>query len=111
MTRFKDFGIGDQDPNATPITFKLHGEEFHCIPEVQGKVMLELIAESAGDIVSTGEVMTKFFSKVLKKDSLKKFNELLDSSDKIVSIEVLSDITSWLVEEYSNRPSERSEES
>jgi hypothetical protein len=88
----------------------LHGEEFTAIPEIQGKVLLQLIAESSEDGSNTGEVMSKFFSNVLLEESLKRFNALLDSKDRIVSVEVLSDITGWLIEEYSNRPTTRSED-
>jgi hypothetical protein len=109
-TRFKDFGNAGQDPNAQPIKFKLHGEEFNAIPEIQGKVLLELIAESSEDGSNTGLIMTKFFSNVLLPESLTRFNALVESQDKIVSVDTLSEITSWLIEEYSNRPTTRSED-
>lgn len=109
-TRFKDFGDAGQDRSAQPIKFKLHGEEFTAIPEIQGKVLLQLIAESSEDGSNTGEVMSKFFSNVLLEESLQRFNALLESKDRIVSVEVLSDITGWLIEEYSNRPTTRSED-
>jgi hypothetical protein len=110
MTRFKDFGNGNVDPNAEPIKFKLHGEEFVCIPEIQGKVLLDLIAEST-DTSNTGTVMNKFFSSVLIAESHARFTSLVESQDKIVSVDTLSDIVSWLIEEYSNRPTSRSEAS
>lgn len=109
-TRFKDFGTAGQDPNAQPIKFKLHGEEFTCIPEVQGKVLLELVSESGEENSNTASVMSKFFSSVLLPESLTRFNTLLESQEKIVSIDTLTEITSWLIEEYSNRPTTRSED-
>ena len=108
MAKFKDFGTGNFDPNAEPIVFKLFDEEFQCIPEIQGKVLLDLIADSGSDDpVRNAEVTNKFFTKVLKDDSLTRFNELLTSSDKIVSVETLGEITAWLVEQYSDRPTQR----
>ena len=111
MTKFKDFGTGETVLNTEPITFKLHGEEFTCYPEVQGIVMLELITESSKEDADGGAVMVKFFNEVLKEESLKKFNDLIESKDKIVTIETLSEITSWLVEQYTNRPTLRPEQS
>ena len=62
MAKFKDFGAGGTDPNAEPIKFTIHGEEFVCLPEIQGKVLLELIADSGSDdAVRNAEVSNKFF--------------------------------------------------
>lgn len=109
MAKFKDFGVGGVDPNAEPIKFIIHGEEFECIPEIQGKVLLELIADSGSDdTVRNAEVSDKFFSKVMTTDSYERFNTLLTSKDKIVSVETLGEITGWLVEQYSDRPEMRS---
>ena len=109
MAKFKDFGVGGVDPNAEPIKFIIHGEEFECIPEIQGKVLLELIADSSSeDTVRNAEVSDKFFSRVMVSESYARFNALLTSSDKIVSVETLGEITGWLVEQYSDRPGMRS---
>jgi hypothetical protein len=108
MTRFKDFGSGSVDPNALPISFKLHGEEFHCVKQLQGKVMLELISGSGSeDPTRNADAVNLFFSKVLLKDSYEKFSKMQEDQEKIVSVETLAEITSWLVEEYSNRPTDR----
>jgi len=108
MTRFKDFGTGDQDPNAEPISFKLHGQEFKCVKQIQGKTMLELISASSSDDPSrNADAVNMFFSKVLLKDSYEQFQALQEDPEKIVSVETLSEITSWLIEEYSSRPTER----
>ena len=34
--RFKDFGAGSAVTD-TPVSFKLHGEDFECYPALQGK--------------------------------------------------------------------------
>jgi hypothetical protein len=109
MAKFKDFGAGSSDPNAEPIKFSIHGQEFECVPEIQGKVLLDLIADSsASDPTRNAEVSGKFFSKVMKAESLERFNALLSSEDKIVPVETLGEITAWLVEQYSDRPELRS---
>lgn len=104
--RFKDFGSGG-DISAEPISFKLHGEEFDCWPELQGKVLLELAANSAEDNgVAAAKTVIEFFKHALKPDSFEKFEALLDDPHRIVKVETLAEITAWLVEEYSARPTQ-----
>lgn len=108
MAKFKDFGSGGTDPNAEPVKFTVHGQEFECVPEIQGKVLLDLIADSSSsDPSRNAEVSDKFFSKVMSKETYDRFNALLLSEDKIVSVETLGEITGWLVEQYSDRPEMR----
>ena len=106
--RFKDFGSGD-GVEASPLSFKLHNEEFHCMPAVQGKLMLQLAA-SAGDNdpAKAAGMIDTFFGQVLLAESYERFSALL-ASEKIVPVETLANITAWLVEEYSGRPTERPE--
>lgn len=106
--RFKDFGSGD-GVQAAPLSFKLHNEEFHCAPAVQGKLMLQLAA-SAGDNdpAKAAGMIDSFFEQVLLAESYERFSALL-ASEKIVPVETLANITAWLVEEYSGRPTERPE--
>lgn len=107
MTRFKDFGSGDGKVSE-PLSFKLYGEEFHCLPEVQGKLLLDLVADSGdGDAVKSAAVIDKFFRYVLTDESYERFDVLLTGKETIVSVETLAEITGWLVEEYTNRPEEQ----
>lgn len=102
-TRFKDFGTPES--NQEPLSFALFGETFECRPSLQGKFLLELVSESKSEDPSAAAlVMQKFFDTVLTEESLKKFNNLAEDPNRIVSVETLSDITAWLVEEYSARP-------
>jgi hypothetical protein len=104
--RFKDFGAGNSSP-AEPLSFKLHGEVFECHPSLQGKVLLELAANSAEDSgAAAAKTINDFFSQSLKPESYEKFEKLLKDPEKIVSVETLGEITGWLVEEYSARPTQ-----
>lgn len=104
MTRFKDFGSGAGE-NAEPISFKLYGEDFDCYPEVQGKLLLDLVADSSSDDpVKQSAIVTKFFEYVLKPESKERFDALVADPERIVSVDTLADITGWLIEEYTNRP-------
>lgn len=103
MTRFKDFGATKID--AEPLSFKLHDEEFNCLPVVQGKVLLDLVAESnVDDPVKSAGIIDKFFAAVLTDESYARFEDLLHDKNRIVTVDTLADITGWLVEEYTNRP-------
>ena len=107
-TRFKDFGSPITE--ADPISFSLFGETFTCRSSLQGKFLLDLVAETNSEDPAAGAaVMQKFFDTVLVDDSRERFNALAEDPDRIISVEVLSDITSWLVEQYSARPTQPSE--
>ena len=110
MTRFKDFGSGSNSaPKEAPV-FKLHGEEFTCKPAIQGKVLLNLAANSSGDDpAKAAGVIDDFFGYVLAEDSSKRFQDLLVDPDRIVTVETLSEIVAWLVEEYTERPNQQPE--
>jgi len=104
MTRFKNFGKGSLY-TAEPISFELHDEVFHCVSQVQGKLLLDLIADSSSDDASvSSSIIVKFFGYVLKDTSVERFNTLLEDKERIVSVETLSEIIAWLIEEYTKRP-------
>ena len=110
-TRFKDFG-GNSIEGATPLSFKLHDEEFHCVPQLQGKILLDLVAKaSSEDASASALIMGEFFINALTEESYERFDALLKSKDKIVQVETLSEIVSWLIGEYSNRPNSQPEAS
>lgn len=110
-TRFKDFGAGKNSEKLEPIFFKLHDEEFECVPRIQGSVMLNLVAEnSSDDSGATARVITSFFSQVLTDESYGRFELLIHDKEKIVDVETLSEIVAWLIEEYTNRPNQQPEE-
>ncbi len=107
MTRFKDFGTGPSE-RSEPLSFKLHGEEFECLPRMQGNTLLRMVADvSAEDNVKAAAFVGTFFQQVLTDDSYVRFDSLVNSKDKIVTVETLGEIAGWLVEQYTNRPEER----
>ena len=102
--RFKDFGSGG-DVNTQPLSFKLYGEDFQCKTALQGKVLLDMVSDSGSE--SNGmatALIDKFFAKVLLPESFERFLKLVEDPSKIVTVEKLGEITSWLVEQYSSRP-------
>lgn len=111
MTKFKDFGAPVTTENAEEIMFRLYGEDFYCRPQIPGKVMLDLAGRSGNDddTAASATVITDFFKYVLVQESYTRFNTLCEDPDRIVTIEQLMDIISWLMETYSNRPTQRPE--
>ena len=107
MTKFRDFGSGKNTGEKEPVTFKIHGEDFSCREELQGKTLLDLVAQSsADDPAQAAKTISNFFENVLVAESYKRFNDLITSSDKIVTVETLAEISGWLVEVYAGRPEE-----
>lgn len=109
-TRFKDFGA----PEAThePLSFALFGETFNCIPSLPGKFLLDLVAQAnSDDPAASASIVSQFFNTVLVEESRDRFNVLAMDPNRVVPVETLSEITAWLVEEYSARPTEQPENS
>lgn len=107
--KFRDFGSGDLE-NREPISFKVHDEEFTCIPAVQGKVLLDLISKSGSENpAEQAQIIDQFFGNVLEEESLERFNALLEDKKRIVTTETLAEITGWLIEQYGERPNPQPE--
>ena len=110
MSRFKDFGAGSAKDSKEPIVFKIHGEDYTCVPEIQGKALLKLVADSgSNDPVKSAAAIDKFFDMVLEDESLERFNALVEDKHRIVTVETLTEIITWLMEQYTDRPEEQPE--
>ena len=99
-----------------PLTFDLGGEEFTCYPEVQGKMILDIMKIAAeGDEETRGVMMAvsvlDFFEKVMPPEEYERLEKLMEDPKRIVELDVLSEIMSWLIEEYTDRPTEPSSDS
>jgi hypothetical protein len=110
-SRFKDFGRGKESSTSDqPLTFKLHDQDFHCYPRMQGKTLLEFVEMANSENPSDSAKVTRvFFKKILKPESYEKFDLLLDDPEKIVTVETLAEITGWLLEQYGDRPESQPE--
>lgn len=110
MARFKDFGA-DQDKPKEAMSFKLHEEEFFCRPSIPGKAILNLVSKSSSqeNAGEAAEAIVDFFKVVLFPESYERFDALTVDPDRVVTMEKLGDIVGWLAEEYSDRPTSRSE--
>lgn len=111
MARFKDFG-SPEDSKAENLTFKIHDEEFTCYPAMPGKILLNFVQRSTSDdVTAQTEAITLFFQKVLLPESYERFDALAIDPVRVVTMDTLTKIVSWIMEEYSGRPTEGSEHS
>lgn len=110
MAKFRDFGVGKQSENQEPITFKLHDEEFTCVPQIQGVVLLELVASSSSeDNTDSIRAITNFFEDVLEDDSYTRFSKLIRDKKRVVDASTLGEIVGWVVSQYGDRPESQPE--
>ena len=107
MSRFKDFGSPLSEDAKQSLSFKLYDEEFSCRPAIQGKVLLQFASSSGSDnAADSTEAILGFFKIALLPESHERFERLIEDPDKIVSVETLGEIISWILETYSNRPTQ-----
>jgi len=112
MAEIKDFGSKFIDESIVGAKFKLHDEEFECVKAVQGKVLLDMTAKAGSDNpADQAKMISEFFGYVLTEESYTRFSALLDSKDKVVTVEALGDIVAWITEQLTNRPEKQPEAS
>ncbi len=105
--RTKDFGSDLTVDDFDPIVFTLCGQEFNCRPAIQGSELIDLItASTADDGKNAAAAAFAFFKVALYADDYARFDALLHDEKQIITVSKLSDITAWLVEEYTARPTE-----
>ena len=103
--RFKDFGSAIRASELPPLTFELCDQTFHCKPALQSKKLLEFVKSADDDSgLSIGETIHKFMESVIVPDDVPAWQELMDSEEFIVDVPTLSEVVTWLVEQYSARP-------
>jgi hypothetical protein len=108
VARHKSFGSVNPYVDAEPVTFDIYDETFTCYSAVQGRTLLRFGKESQDDPI---QAITNFFKVCMPEEEFARFEELLDSEDKIVDAATLGEIAGYLASEYSTRPTERSSSS
>lgn len=106
----KQFGTRKAKPQEeSEVGFTLGETDYTAKPDIQGAVILEFIAAAdAGEGMGAAAHILAFFDEVLPKDELAKFKAQIKSDDEIVELETLSDIVAYLIEEYTERPTQES---
>lgn len=102
-----------QTVELEPLTFDLLDgkHEFECKPVLQGAIILDFVASSEGEATSGAAHLLEFIHKALLTDDDRlKFDAVIRSEDPDDNIEIeeLTNIVTWLVEEYTSRPTQAS---
>jgi hypothetical protein len=107
--RFKDFGSG-AEISKEPLSFRIYGEDFECYPSLQGKVLLDIVANAdSNDGAGMAKTISEFLEAAVKPESKNRLDDLMNDPERIVDVETLSEIMAWLVEQYSARPTQQPE--
>jgi hypothetical protein len=112
MAKFKDFGSPTIEDDAEEVQFSLYGETFNCRRGVPGKVMIDLAVRSGDDSspASNASVIDDFFKAVLVgEEEYARFDALCKDPDKLIQIDQIMEIVTWLMEMYAERPTSRPE--
>lgn len=112
MARYKKFSGGTKITDFEPLTFSLNDEEFTCQRAIPGAVLLEFVKDAAGgDGASSAKALYNFLEASMSAEEYARLDKILKDPEVIIDIEVIGEIVSWLVEEYSDRPTTRPEDS
>jgi len=108
--RRKSFKGGKAVSEYEPVEFDLNDQTFKCKPALQGAVLLEFVAKVDGDSGgAAANALYGFFKDAMEEDEYQRFRDYLKQPDLIIEMSTIGEIASWLVEEYTNRPTEGSE--
>ena len=103
--RRKSFKGGKSIDEFEPVEFDLNDQTFRCKPALQGAVLLEFVSKADSD--SGGQAagaMYGFFQDCMEEAEYERFREYLNRDDLIIDMSTIGEIASWLVEEYTARP-------
>lgn len=111
MARFKKFSGGTKIADFEPLTFSLNDADFTCNAAIPGAVLLEFVRDANGDGGDSAKALYNFLEAAMSAEEYTKLQAVLHDPETIIDIEVIGEIVSWLVEEYSDRPTTRPEAS
>lgn len=108
MSRFKKFSGGTSIEEFEPLGFELNNEQFECYAAVQGAVLLDFIRDADGDSGGdAAKALYNFFGNVMDSANYERFMSVLNDKNTIIDLEFIGEIASWLVEQYSSRPTKQ----
>jgi hypothetical protein len=105
--KIKSFTSTTPKEAVEPIPFELEGETFEAYGQVPGAVLLDFIAASTQeDSTGTAAAILGYLKSSMPKDTFKRFDKLTRDPEKVIELQVLADIVSYLIEERSSRPTQ-----
>lgn len=111
-SRRKSFRGGKAITEYEPVEFDLNDQTFACKSAIQGAVLLEFVsnADSESGGAQAG-ALYGFFRDCMEEPEYDRFIKYLNQPNLIIEMETIGDIASWLVEEYTARPTQPSQSS
>lgn len=110
--RRKSFKGGKAITEFEPIEFDLNDQTFKCRPALQGATLLEFVSKADGESGGAAAgALYGFFQDAMEEAEYKRFRDYLNSPDLIIEMDTIGEIATWLVEEYTARPTQPSESS
>lgn len=107
MTRNKDFGSGPDISELEPLTFTLQDETFNCYPAINGAIILKFAHQTQDNKTASMAVMTLLASSMTEEE-FARLDAVLTDPKKITKMETITSIASYLIEEYTERPTQPS---
>jgi hypothetical protein len=101
---------------AEEITFSFEGEKFRCVETLDVDVVLSFArAHFEGNNSAATVQVLPFFNSCLREDdgteeepsSFERFQKVLKRKTNRMDLETLGEIMQWLMEQYSERPTQR----
>jgi len=114
MAGIKKFTPKAAQSKRKPLEFEIYDETFSAVPHLQGTTLINFIEastepdEDKANSALIAEVMP-FFKSALLPESYERFVALTESHEKIVEFDDLMEIVSWLISEYTARPTSGSD--
>lgn len=106
--RHKKFMTKKKISDFQPLSFELNGEEFQVKSAIQGGYLLRFVSEADGEDGSkAANALWGFFEYCMEPAEYERFQKVLDDPETLVEIETIGEIVSYLIEEYTGRPTEQ----
>ncbi len=105
--RFKDFGSDEIEETAKyeAVTFKLDGELFTCFSVLPGASMLEFVGDIDSDSGGRASAsIMRLFEASMETEEFERFRAFVKRPNRVTPIDMLAEISTWLVEVYADRP-------
>lgn len=109
--RFKDFGSEQVFDTALlePVMFRIDGQTFRCKPALPGATLLAFVSDAdSGSGGRASGAIPRLFSVAMDEPEYERFQTFVTREDRIVPLELLAEISAWLVEVYTERPTQPS---
>lgn len=98
--------------DVVPVEFEIYDEVFQAKPRLQAIEIVNFLKKNNDEATlaeSFDDVILPFFKAALYAESFERFDALIHSDDKIMEVEDFVAVLQWLIEQYTNRPTDGSQ--